>query len=82
MPLPISIWVRHRSSSAELAQLQEIMLLGFLAMVLPACTPFQGHTDEFDTKPDQRLADELQLIKEADGVTVPVRHEKPNSQPP
>jgi hypothetical protein len=82
MPLPIFLWARLRPSLPQLAQSQDVMLLGFFAMALLACAPVSGHTDEFNTDHDQRLADELQLIKEEDGVTVPMRHERPSSQPP
>lgn len=82
MPLPIFIWSRHRPSSSQLAQSQEIMSLGFLAMVLLACAPAPSYMDEFNTKSDQRLVEKLQLIKEEDCVTVPIRCEQANSQPP
>ena len=58
------------------------MLFGFLATVLFACAPVTGHRDESNAKPDQRLADELDLIKEEDSVIVPIRREQPRSQAP
>jgi iron complex outermembrane recepter protein len=58
------------------------LLLGVLTVMLVAQAPLPGHTEESNTRSNQALIPELQLMKEEETVSIASRYEQPISQAP
>lgn len=64
---------------AEFRRFRHVCRSAVLIAVLYTITPNSGHTDEVVIPPDQILSDELQLLKEEEGIGIRQREGQPVS---
>ena len=64
---------------AEYPRFRHVCRSAVLMAVLCTITPNSGHTDEVVKPPDQILSDELQLLKEEEGIGIKQREGQPVS---
>jgi len=64
---------------AEYPRFRHVCRSAVLMAMLYTIAPNSGHTDEVVIPPDQILSDELQLLKEEEGIGIQKREEPPNS---